>query len=102
MERVVIVGASVAGLTAAETLREEGFAGELVLVNGERHPGYDRPPLSKAVLNGRTPPSEVALRPAEFYRKHRIDHRVGVRAEALDMRDRTVCSTQASAWASMG
>jgi len=90
MERVVIVGASVAGLTAAETLREEGFAGELVLVNGELHAGYDRPPLSKAVLNGRMPPSEVALRPAEFYLEHRIDHRVGVRAEALDLRDRTV------------
>ena len=90
MERVVIVGASVAGLTAAETLREEGFAGELVLVNGEQHAGYDRPPLSKAVLNGRMPPSEVALRPAEFYLEHRIDHRVGVRAEALDLRDRTV------------
>jgi len=90
MERVVIVGASVAGLTAAETLREEGFAGELVLVNGEQHAGYDRPPLSKAVLNGRMPPSEVALRPAEFYLEHRIDHRVGVRAEALDLRGRTV------------
>jgi NADPH-dependent 2,4-dienoyl-CoA reductase/sulfur reductase-like enzyme len=90
MERVVIVGASVAGLTAAETLREEGFAGELVLVNGERHPGYDRPPLSKAVLNGRMPPSELALRPAQFHLEHRIDHRVGVRAEAMDLRDRTV------------
>jgi len=90
MERVIIVGASVAGLTAAETLREEGFAGELVLVNGERHAGYDRPPLSKAVLNGRMPPSELALRPAEFYLRHRIDHRIGVRAEAVDLRGRTV------------
>jgi len=90
MERVIVVGASVAGLTAAETLREEGFAGELVLVNGERHAGYDRPPLSKAVLNGRMPPSALALRPAEFHLKHRIDHRVGVRAEALDLRGRTV------------
>jgi len=90
MERVIIVGASAAGLTAAETLREEGFAGELVLVNGERHAGYDRPPLSKAVLNGRMPPSELALRPAQFHLEHRIDHRVGVRAEALDLRGRTL------------
>jgi len=90
MERVVIVGASVAGLTAAETLREEGFAGEVVLVNGERHAGYDRPPLSKAVLSGRLPPSELALRPAQFHLDHRLDHRVGVRAKALDLRGRTV------------
>jgi NADPH-dependent 2,4-dienoyl-CoA reductase/sulfur reductase-like enzyme len=90
MERIIIVGASVAGLTAAETLREEGFAGELVLVNGERHAGYDRPPLSKAVLAGRMHAPELALRPAEFHLQHRIDHRVGVRADALDLPGRTV------------
>ena len=90
MDRVIIVGASVAGLTAAETLRDEGFAGELVLVNGERHAGYDRPPLSKAVLSGRVQPAEIALRPAAFHLKHSIEHRVGVRAEALDLRGRTV------------
>lgn len=90
MDRVVIVGASVAGLTAAETLREEGFAGELVLVDGERHPGYDRPPLSKHVLSGRVPPSEILLRPPEFHLLHRVDHRVGTQAAALNLDRRFV------------
>jgi 3-phenylpropionate/trans-cinnamate dioxygenase ferredoxin reductase subunit len=90
MRRVVIVGASVAGLTAAETLREDGFAGDIVLVNGERHAGYDRPPLSKALLSGRLQASDLALRPTEFHVAHSIDHRVGVRAEAMDLSNRAV------------
>src|SRR5687768_5142072 len=67
MNRIVVVGASVAGLNAAETLREEGFSGELVLVNGERHAGYDRPPLSKQVLDGRKAAADLTLKPADFY-----------------------------------
>ena len=90
MRRVVIVGASVAGLTAAETLREEGFSGEIVLVDGESHAGYDRPPLSKAVLSGRMQAGDIALRPAEFHVSHSIDHRLGVQARALDVSDRTI------------
>ena len=90
MDRVVIVGGSVAGLTAAETLREDGFAGEIVLINGETHAGYDRPPLSKHVLSGRMQCSGVALRPSDFYAQHRMDHRIGVRAAGLDVGRRIV------------
>ena len=90
MKRVVIVGASVAGLTAAETLRDEGFQGEIVLVDGELHAGYDRPPLSKAILSGRMQASEIALRPAEFHRLRSIDRRLGVQARALSLSDRAV------------
>ena len=90
MERVVIVGASVAGLTAAETLRDEGFSGAIVLVNGERHAGYDRPPLSKAILSGRMQAADIALRPAGFHALHSIDHRLGVRARGLDLSGRAV------------
>ena len=49
---VVIVGASAAGLTAAETLRRRGYGGRLTLIGDEPHPPYDRPPLSKQVLAG--------------------------------------------------
>ena len=90
MKRVVIVGASVAGLTAAETLRDEGFQGEIVLVDGELHAGYDRPPLSKAILSGRMQASEIALRPAEFHRLRSIDRRLGVQARALSLSGRAV------------
>ncbi|MCP2338654.1 NAD(P)/FAD-dependent oxidoreductase [Actinomadura rupiterrae] len=51
-ERIVVVGASLAGLRAAVTLREEGFAGALALVGAEPHRPYNRPPLSKSVLDG--------------------------------------------------
>ena len=50
--RVVIVGASAAGLTAAEALRRRGYDGALTLIGDERHLPYDRPPLSKQVLAG--------------------------------------------------
>jgi 3-phenylpropionate/trans-cinnamate dioxygenase ferredoxin reductase component len=50
--RVVIVGASLAGLRAAEALRLAGFTGSLTLIGDEPYPPYDRPPLSKTVLTG--------------------------------------------------
>src|SRR6185312_1640868 len=50
--RIVIVGASLTGLHAAERLREEGFTGSLTLVGEEPHEPYDRPPLSKQLLAG--------------------------------------------------
>ena len=50
MRRVVVVGASLAGVSAARALRKQGYAGRLVLVGAEPHLPYDRPPLSKAFL----------------------------------------------------
>lgn len=58
---VVIVGASLAGLRAAEALRKGGFGGRLTLVGDEPYEPYDRPPLSKQVLAGRIPPESTAL-----------------------------------------
>ncbi|HMA47977.1 MAG TPA: NAD(P)/FAD-dependent oxidoreductase, partial [Frankiaceae bacterium] len=54
MERVVVVGAGLAGARACEELRRQGYAGRLTLVGAEPHPPYDRPPLSKALLRGET------------------------------------------------
>ena len=79
--RIVIVGASLAGLRAAETLREEGFAGELTMVGEERHYPYDRPPLSKQVLLGR-----VRATDTELPRRRELDAnwKLGIRAARLD------------------
>jgi NADPH-dependent 2,4-dienoyl-CoA reductase/sulfur reductase-like enzyme len=59
--RAVIVGASLAGLRAAEALRAEGFAGGLTLIGDEPYEPYDRPPLSKRVLAGRMPAEHATL-----------------------------------------
>jgi NADPH-dependent 2,4-dienoyl-CoA reductase/sulfur reductase-like enzyme/ferredoxin len=80
--RVVIVGASLAGLRAAEKLREEGFAGSLTLVGDEPFEPYDRPPLSKQVLEGRIPAQGTAL---PRLREIHADWRLGIAATGLDM-----------------
>ena len=62
LRRVVIVGASLAGLRAAEALRDRGFDGELTLIGDEPHRPYDRPPLSKQVLQGAWEPEQTFFR----------------------------------------
>lgn len=85
--RIVVVGASLAGLRAAETMREKGFAGSLTLIGDEPHEPYDRPPLSKQVLLGHADAERTALP-----RRRDIDAewRLGVPASGLDMAARTV------------
>lgn len=82
--RVVVAGASLAGLRAAQTLREEGFVGSIVMVGEEPHLPYDRPPLSKQVLAGTWPPERTALVDAPRLDELGIDVRLGRRAVSLD------------------
>ncbi|MGG2464103.1 NAD(P)/FAD-dependent oxidoreductase [Streptomyces sp. RGM 3693] len=79
--RIVVVGASLAGLRAAETLRDKGFSGSLTMIGDEPYEPYDRPPLSKQALLGRARPEDTALP-----RRRDIDAewRLGVAAESLD------------------
>lgn len=62
LRNILIVGASLAGLRAAETLRSAGFDGKLTLLGAEPQMPYDRPPLSKELLRGETAPHDIALR----------------------------------------
>ncbi|MBA2945292.1 NAD(P)/FAD-dependent oxidoreductase [Streptomyces himalayensis] len=79
---IVVVGASLAGLRAAETLREEGFSGTLTMIGDEPHEPYDRPPLSKQVLLGKVPPDHTTL---PRRRAIDADWRLGTAATGLDM-----------------
>lgn len=81
---VVVVGASLAGLRAAETFRAEGFTGRVVLVGEEPHPPYDRPPLSKQVLAGTWDPAKATLAGPDRLAELGLDVRLGRRAVALD------------------
>jgi NADPH-dependent 2,4-dienoyl-CoA reductase/sulfur reductase-like enzyme len=85
--RIVIVGASLAGLRGAEALREAGFCGHLTIIGDEPHEPYDRPPLSKQVLKGWVPAGNTKLP-----RLHTIDAewRLGVAATGLDRANRQV------------
>ena len=80
--RIVIVGASLTGLRAAERLREEGFTGSLTLVGEEPHGPYDRPPLSKQVLAGSAGSEDTSL---PHRRAVDADWRLGVAATGLDL-----------------
>src|SRR6187397_280136 len=80
----VIVGASLAGAKAAETLREEGFDGRVVLVGSEKERPYERPPLSKDYLRGEVGREKVYVHDESFYGERDIELRLGRRAVNLD------------------
>ncbi|WP_329144521.1 FAD-dependent oxidoreductase [Streptomyces sp. NBC_01456] len=90
MDHIVLVGASAAGLTAADALRLEGFTGTLTMVGEELCPPYDRPPLSKHVLAGTLEPHKTTLRQDADLQRLRMDLKLGRRATHLDPAARTV------------
>ena len=84
--RIVVVGASLAGLSAAEALRRLGYFGDLVLVGDEPHPPYDRPPLSKQVLTLRLSTDTTLPQPRDLG----IDWRLGVAVRSVDLTARRI------------
>jgi 3-phenylpropionate/trans-cinnamate dioxygenase ferredoxin reductase subunit len=81
---IVIIGAGLAGGTAATELREQGYDGKVVLVGAEEHPPYERPPLSKGYLLGNDALDDAFVHPRDWYAEHDVDLRLGVEATALD------------------
>ncbi|MFZ0250884.1 MAG: FAD-dependent oxidoreductase [Acidimicrobiales bacterium] len=87
---VIVVGASLAGWRAVETLRSEGFHGSISLVGDEPHLPYDRPPLSKQVLAGTWPPEKAVLADKRRADEHRVKEVLGRRAVRLDAAARKI------------
>jgi 3-phenylpropionate/trans-cinnamate dioxygenase ferredoxin reductase subunit len=89
-EQIVIVGASLAGATAAETLRKEGWNGGIVLIGTERALPYERPPLSKGVLLGKDKTEVAQLHDQQWYDDNSIELRLGTTVTAIDSAAHTV------------
>jgi 3-phenylpropionate/trans-cinnamate dioxygenase ferredoxin reductase subunit len=96
MTTFAIVGGGLAGATAVQTLRDEGFDGELVLLGDELHRPYERPPLSKEYLQGKSPRDKVFVHPEGWYAEHDVDLRLGVSATALDVQARRLLTSDGS------
>lgn len=86
----VIIGASLAGAKAAETLRDEGFAGRVVLIGEESELPYERPPLSKGYLLGNDPRDGGRVHEFGWYAEHKVELRLGTVAVDLDAARRLV------------
>ena len=84
MTAFVIVGGGLAGAKAAETLRAEGFDGEVLLFGSEPERPYDRPPLAKGYLLGKDSRESVFVHPADWYGKQNVDLRTGVTVAMID------------------
>jgi 3-phenylpropionate/trans-cinnamate dioxygenase ferredoxin reductase subunit len=80
----VLVGASLAGVKAAQTLREEGFTGRLVLIGDEAERPYERPPLSKGYLMGTDDKAKLYVHDEGWYRENSVELRLGCRVTSLD------------------
>jgi 3-phenylpropionate/trans-cinnamate dioxygenase ferredoxin reductase component len=89
-DRIVIVGGSLAGAKAAETLRAEGYTGSVVIIGAEHTLPYDRPPLSKGALKGDETYDSATLHNEQWYADNDIELRLGRPAWRIDLSARTV------------
>ena len=94
MPTYVIAGASLAGAKAAETLRAEGFDGEVVLLGTEQELPYERPPLSKGYLLGKAERDSIYVQPLDWYPAHDVDLRLGVTVTSIDRDAATVTTAE--------
>jgi 3-phenylpropionate/trans-cinnamate dioxygenase ferredoxin reductase subunit len=83
-DSIVIVGGGLAGATAAETLRDEGFDGSIQIVGAEAHLPYLRPPLSKEYFTGSAERDTIFVHPAEWYAEHDVDVELESPVSAID------------------
>jgi len=93
MPSYVIAGASLAGAKAAETLRDEGFDGDIVLIGAEHERPYERPPLSKGYLLGSDQRDSVYVHAASWYAENGVDLREDTTVTTIDRGARTVATS---------
>lgn len=89
-QRTVIVGAGIAGVSAAGALRGEGYDGEIVILGEEPELPYRRPPVSKEIVRGEKTPDEIRIKKAEWYEQQSIGLRLESVVAAVDVAERTV------------
>ncbi|BAU97055.1 uncharacterized NAD(FAD)-dependent dehydrogenase [Corynebacterium suranareeae] len=83
-QNVLIIGGGLAGAKTAEALRESGFEGSVMLIAGEDHLPYERPPLSKEYLAGKAEFDKALVHPAQWYEENNVTLRQGARATSID------------------
>ena len=88
--QIVIIGAGQAGMQAALSLRDGGFEGNLILIGEEQYLPYQRPPLSKAYMQGLMEEEKLYLRKADFYETKNINLRLGTRVTGLDIAGKSI------------
>ena len=81
---IVLVGGGLATGTAVRELRTQGYSGDLVVIAGEHHAPYERPPLSKGYLLGNEPAEKALVNAESWYAEHDVDLRTGVTVESVD------------------
>src|SRR5918912_638875 len=86
----VILGGGAAGYAAAQTLREDGFQGRVLMITREERTPYDRPNLSKDYLQGHAEPEWMPLRGDEFYEEHDIELSRGKKVARIDAAAKTI------------
>lgn len=89
MRTFLVVGAGLAGVSAAAALRASGFDGRVAVAGTEPHQPYDRPPLSKELLKGQAPVDQIALQSEDFYRNHDIELVLGTTVTSIRPQEQT-------------
>ena len=82
---IVVIGAGLAGVNAVEELRTQGYTGDITLIGAERHPPYERPPLSKGLLLGTADPDSVFVHDTSWYADQQVDLLTGARVTDIDL-----------------
>ncbi len=89
-ERVIIIGASHAGIQLAMSLRQLKYQGDILVITEEASLPYQRPPLSKGLLANKQTLEQIAIRPAAFYEKHQIVLRLDTKVVSIDKNAKTI------------